>query len=126
MPIEFTNGKPIYQQIAIQIENAIFTGVYQEEEQIPSTTEYSQKLHINPATVLKGMNMLVNKGLLQKKRGLGMFVKQGAREQIVLERRAAFYQDYLVPLLKEAEYLELTQADLIAMLQQEEREQDDV
>ncbi len=70
--------------------------------------------------------MLVNKGLLQKKRGLGMFVKQGAREQIVLERRAAFYQDYLVPLLKEAEYLELTQADLIAMLQQEEREQDDV
>jgi len=59
---EFNNETPIYRQIADQIEEGIFTGVFPPESQIPSTTEISRQFNINPATVLKGMNQLVEKG----------------------------------------------------------------
>ena len=69
MHFKFTGGEPIYIQIASQLEEAIFTGVFSEGEQIPSTTEISRDFHINPATVLKGMNILVEAGLIEKRRG---------------------------------------------------------
>ena len=86
MQFAFDGSAPLYQQLAAQIEEMIFTGGFDEEAQIPSTTQLSQQLHINPATVLKGMNMLVDEGLLEKRRGLGMFVRPGARQKI-MERR---------------------------------------
>ncbi len=67
MHFKFTGGEPIYIQIASQLEEAIFTGVFSEGEQIPSTTEISRDFHINPATVLKGMNILVEAGLIEKR-----------------------------------------------------------
>ncbi len=67
---------PIYIQIAKELEDAIFQGIYKENEQIPSTTEISVNYKINPATVLKGMNILVNEKIIYKKRGVGMFVLQ--------------------------------------------------
>lgn len=70
--------KPIFIQIAEQLEDSIFTGVFPEETKIPSTNEISVLLNINPHTVLKGMNMLVDDEIIYKKRGLGMFVKEGA------------------------------------------------
>ena len=66
--------KPIFLQIAEQLEDSIFTGAFPEETQIPSTNEISALLSINPHTVLKGMNVLVDGGIIYKKRGLGMFV----------------------------------------------------
>ena len=78
---------PIYLQIAAGLEDGIFIGAYPEETQVPSTTELSVALQINPATVLKGINRLVEEGILYKKRGVGMFVSQGAQEKI-REKRA--------------------------------------
>ena len=70
--------KPIFIQIAEQLEDSIFTKVFPEETKIPSTNELSSLLNINPHTVLKGMNLLVDEEIIYKKRGLGMFVKKGA------------------------------------------------
>lgn len=80
--------KPIFIQIAGQLEDSIFTGVFPEETQIPSTNEISALLSINPHTVLKGMNVLVDEEIIYKKRGLGMFVKEGAVEKIRQKRQS--------------------------------------
>lgn len=72
--------KPIFIQIAEQLEDSIFTKVFPEETKIPSTNELSSLLNINHHTVLKGMNLLVDEEIIYKKRGLGMFVK---REQSI-------------------------------------------
>ena len=80
--------KPIFIQIAEQLEDSIFTGIFPEETQIPSTNEISALLSINPHTVLKGMNVLVDEEIIYKKRGLGMFVKEGAVEKKKQKRRA--------------------------------------
>ena len=74
------NDIPIYIQVAKGLEENIFIGLYKEGEQIPSTTEISIGYNLNPATVLKGVNLLVNEGIIYKKRGIGMFVSEGARE----------------------------------------------
>ena len=70
----FNSTEPIYLQVANQLEEAIFTKAFLDGTQVPSTTEISKEFHINPATVLKGMNILVNDGLLEKRRGLGMVI----------------------------------------------------
>ena len=72
MHIDTNADKPIFIQIAEQLEDAIFTGTFPEETKIPSTNEISALLNINPHTVLKGMNMLVDEEVIYKKRGLGM------------------------------------------------------
>ncbi|WP_283680191.1 GntR family transcriptional regulator [Lentilactobacillus sp. Marseille-Q4993] len=113
MQFEFDNSEPIYRQIAEQIENTIVTGGFVEGEQIPSTTEISKEFHINPATVLKGMNMVVDRGLLEKRRGLGMFVSSGAQDKIRKEKRDHFYDQYVKSLVSEARSLNISEEELI-------------
>ena len=103
MQINFDSETPIYMQIAEQIEDAILSGAFAEESQVPSTTEISVTYQINPATVLKGMNLLVDAGVLYKKRGLGMFVCKGAANGILQKRKKTFYDGFVVRLLQEAE-----------------------
>ena len=78
MYINFDSEKPIFLQIAEGLEDSILSGVYPEESQIPSITEFSVAYRINPAPALKGINVLVDEGIVYKKRGIGMFVKSGA------------------------------------------------
>lgn len=108
---------PIYLQIAAGLEDGIFIGVYPEETQVPSTTELSVALQINPATVLKGINRLVEEGILYKKRGVGMFVSQGAQEKIREKRQDAFFESYIRPLVSEAKKLGLSQEKLEKLLE---------
>ena len=117
MHFEFDQSAPIYQQLADQMEEMIFSGLFPEGQQVPSTTQLSQELHINPATVLKGMNLLVDHHLLEKKRGLGMFVKKGAKERIMEKRKEGFYQNYVVSLIKEATKLQITEDHLLSLIQ---------
>ncbi len=116
MHFSFDQTSPIYQQIAAQLEEMIFTGGLKEEEQIPSTNELSRELHVNPATVLKGMNLLVSAGLLEKRRGLGTFVVKGAHDQIVKERRQTFYEEYVENVVDEAQKLKLSEQRLIELI----------
>jgi len=113
----FTEDKPLYLQIAEQLEDAIFIGAYKEETQIPSTTELSVSLQMNPATVLKGMNILVAENIIYKKRGLGMFVCTGAVERIKQKRQEKFYDDFVLPLLDEAKKLGLNNNEIINLIE---------
>ncbi len=112
-------GKPIFVQIAEQIENDIIEGVYPPETQVPSTNEFAAFYRINPATAGKGVNRLVDDGILYKKRGIGMFVSDGARERLVAKRREAFSDEYLRPLLAEAAKLGIDPDQISQMIQKE-------
>lgn len=116
MQLEAENEKPIFIQLAESIEDNILKGIYPEETQIPSTTEVAIILKINPATVNRGVNLLVDDGIIYKKRGVGMFVCQGAHEKIMVKHKQAFYQSYLLPMLDEAKNLGLSREDVIGML----------
>ena len=108
----------IYLQIAQMLEDNILRGIYREEEQVPSTNELARGYNINPATAAKGINLLVADGILYKRRGSGMFVAPGAEEKVRQKRKAAFYDEYIKPLVKEGASLSLTRAELLTMVEQ--------
>ena len=108
----------IYLQIAQMLEDDILRGVYREEEQVPSTNELARAYHINPATAAKGINLLVDENILYKRRGIGMFVAPGAGEKVLAKRRAAFYDSYIRPLVREGRSLGLSGPALLDMVAQ--------
>lgn len=122
MQFHFNESTPLYQQITSQLEEMIFTGGFDEGSQVPSTTQLSQQLHINPATVLKGMNILVDAGLIEKHRGRGMFVRTGARQKIMEERKESFYKDYVKTLLVEAHKLGINKQHLVELIERGEHD----
>lgn len=117
MKIDFNSEKPIFIQIAEGIEDAILSAAFEEESQVPSITEFSVNYKINPATALKGINLLVEEGLIYKKRGVGMFVSTGAKEKIMMKRKNQFYDSYVYTMLTEARRLNLSKEDIISMIE---------
>ncbi|MGF3057190.1 GntR family transcriptional regulator [Microbacterium sp. YY-01] len=115
----FEEGRPLFVQIAQQIENDILDGTYPEETAVPSTNELAAFLRINPATAGKGLNLLVDSGVLYKRRGIGMFVAAGAKQKLLDDRRKSFRDDFLAPLILEAHKLNISIPELIAMLTKE-------
>ena len=99
------DGRPLFAQIAEQIETSIVDGSLAEEAQVPSTNELAAFHRINPATAAKGVSRLVADGVLYKRRGIGMFVATGARTLLLERRREDFARQYLAPLLAEARKL---------------------
>ena len=106
--------KSIYIQISEMIENDILRDVILEDERVPSANELAKLYAINPATAAKGINILVDAGILYKKRGIGMFVSDGAKEVIRTKRKAQFYENYVSEIVNEAKTLGITKAELIA------------
>src|SRR5690625_6880547 len=96
------DDRPLFIQIAEAIEGSILDGSLAEEEQAPSTNELSAFYRVNPATAGKGLNLLVDRGILVKRRGLGTFVAPGAQQRVRSERVEQFAQHYVDPLLTEA------------------------
>lgn len=117
MEFNYTGDKPLFQQVADQISLGILNGAYQEEMQIPSTTEISKSYQINPATVLKGMNLLVDQELIEKKRGIGMFVLKGAKEKVRMIRKEEFLNKDVNQLIEEAKKLEINLEELKEILE---------
>ena len=111
-------GKALFIQIAEQIEDQILDGSLTEESKAPSTNELAAFYRINPATAAKGVAMLTDKGVLYKQRGIGMFVATGARQTLLTERRSAFADRYIDPLLAEARTLGLGPEDLAVLLRE--------
>lgn len=116
MVFNFNEDSPLYLQIANSIEDGILNGIYQEESQIPSTTEISITYKINPATVGKGFNILVNEGVIYKKRGVGMFVSTGAVKKLLTNRKNNFFDNYILTLMSEAKRLGITVDEIIDMI----------
>jgi len=117
MIIDFTSEKPIYIQLAEAIEDNILKGIFEEEAQIISTTEISVNFKINPATAGKGINLLVDDGILYKKRGVGMFVCTGAKDKVLQKRKESFYSTFIYSLLEEASKLNICKDDVIRMIE---------
>jgi GntR family transcriptional regulator len=109
-------GRALFLQIAESVEDSIVDGSLAEESQAPSTNELAAFYRINPATAAKGVAMLVDKAVLYKRRGIGMFVAPGARERLLAERRAAFADRFIDPLLAEARTLGLSADDLSTLI----------
>ena len=115
---DLAESLPIYIRIVEGVKDAILNGQLKEEEQIPSTTHLSKEYNINIATVNKGINVLVDEGLVYKKRGIGMFVKKGATRQLIDERRKVFKERYIKASLIEAKRLHFEVEELQAMVQE--------
>ena len=116
MKLELNDHEPIFIQISKAIEDEILCDSIKEGMQVPSTTELSKFYKINPATVLKGVNILVDKEILFKKRGIGMFVSKGAKEIIKNGRKENFKEVYLKDLITEAKKLGITKEELLDMI----------
>lgn len=113
MKISNTSNTPIFIQIADLIEEQILNSVYTEDMQIISTNELASLLKINPNTILKGMNLLVDQSILYKKRGLGIFVSKDALTIIKNKRLKAFNDKFIKSLVTEAKKLNISEDEII-------------
>ena len=105
-------AEPLFVQIASFVADLIVDGTLKPGEQAPSTNQLAQFHEINPATARKGLALLVDDHVLEKRRGLGMFVTDGARDRILEKRRDDFAGDYVAPLIDEALHLGYSRSDL--------------
>lgn len=115
--------KSIYIQIKEMIETDVLRDILLEEERVPSTNELAKLYAINPATAAKGINLLVDEGVLYKKRGIGMFVTAGAKKMIQTKRKKGFFETYVKGMLTEAASLGITKEELIEMIRSEKGEE---
>lgn len=113
------DDRPLFLQISEQLESQIIDGSMHEESQVPSINELASFNRINPATALKGVNRLVDAGILYKRRGIGMFVAPGARARLLADRREAFRASYVRPLVAEAAKLSISAKQLADMITKE-------
>ncbi len=114
--MKFNSTEPIFLQIASLLEDEIVQGYIEEDTQIPSTTELSKMYAINPATILKGINILVDRKIIYKKRGIGMFVSVGAREAILQPRREIFNTTIIGNLMNEGKKLGISKEEIIEQI----------
>ncbi len=111
------NQSLIYQQITELIEEGIISGEYGADEQVPSTNEISRVFNINPATAAKGVNRLVDEGLLYKKRGIGMFVERDAKNILLKNRRETFAKVDAAAFIRKAKKLQFTKKEVLEILE---------
>ena len=112
----FDSNKPIFLQVRESIEDQIVNDQLKEGEQAPSTNQLVEFYKINHATVSKGVNQLVEEGILFKKRGIGMFVADGAKATLIKKRKKSFVDNYVKGLVMEAEKLGITEEEIISLI----------
>jgi DNA-binding transcriptional regulator YhcF (GntR family) len=117
-PSVLDDGAPIFSQIAEGLAHEIAVGTLAEGDRVPSTNELAAYYRINPATAAKGINVLTDSGLVEKRRGVGMFVSAGARERLLEERRKRFAERYVEPLIAEANRLGIDTDRLLSMIRE--------
>lgn len=112
-------SKPIYVQVAEWLETEILNGSIKQDEKMYSQYQLADMFNINPATAAKGLNMLADDHVLYKKRGLGMFVSQGAKEMILAKRRNETLRHLVQELVREAKQLDVSLEELVQMIKGE-------
>jgi GntR family transcriptional regulator len=115
--MNFDQKTPIYQQLAESIRQDILSGALPAETAIPSVRQISVEYGLNPQTVLNATQLLIQEGLLEKRRGLGMFVQKRARKQLNQSASERFKNETIVALVQEAQLLSISQSDLIKLIQ---------
>jgi DNA-binding transcriptional regulator YhcF (GntR family) len=117
-------GGPLFAQVADRLAGDIADGGLAEGARVPSANELAAFYRINPATAAKGINVLADSGLLEKRRGIGMFVAAGARQRLLARRRAEFTERYVEPLLTEATRLGISSEELIGLIRETSNERE--
>lgn len=112
---------PLFRQLATQISNDIVAGTFAEGDLIPSTNEYAAFWKMNPATANKGVNILVDEGILTKRRGIGMVVAEGALATLQNRHRTVFREEHVRSLVAEARRLGLTETEVTGLIHEEFR-----
>ena len=102
------------------IESDIITGVYQTGDLVISTTQISKIYSVNPTTAVKAVSKLADAGILNKKRGIGMCVAEGAREKIFRRRKDIFLNETIEALVIEAKTLGISTKELIGVIKNKE------
>jgi GntR family transcriptional regulator len=113
------DSKPIFLQIKEQLEDSIINDTIKAGERVPSTNEFAAFYKINPATAAKGINELVAEDILYKRRGVGMFVTENAKDILIEKRKQTFYDNFILPLKEEAKKLRISETDLMKMMKGE-------
>lgn len=111
-------NKSIFLQIKERIENQIVSEQLKAHDQIPSTTQLVSFYKINHLTVAKGINLLVDEGMIYKKRGVGMFVAEDARARLLEQRKDKFIEHFIRPMLEEARNLGISDPELMRLMDQ--------
>lgn len=116
LKVDMNSEKPIFMQIAEGLEDAVLSGALPEGGQLPSITELAVQYTINPATALKGINLLVDQGVAYKRRGVGMFVAEGARAVLQRKRLEGFSRRFVAAMVAEARRLGVGRQELLDMV----------
>lgn len=114
MPERWNDNEPIYRQLRARVVAMILDGRLAEEESLPSVRQVAADYQINPLTVSKAYQSLVDEALVEKRRGLGMFVRHGAREQLLASERDHFIREEWPAIRARIERMGLDPADLLA------------
>lgn len=117
---DWDDSQPIYRQLRERIVSLIIDGVLKEGEAIPSVRQVASEYRINHITVSKAYQELVDEDLLQKRRGLGMFVAEGAQDKLLQRERRQFMEVEVTALLERMKRLGVSADDLIALLNKKE------
>lgn len=113
------DGGPIFARIAAELANQIADGTVGEGERVASSNELAAFYRVNPATAARSLTVLSDEGLVEKRRGVGMFVAKGAREQLLQARRRRFADHYVRPLVVEAARLGIGVDELLGLVREE-------
>lgn len=113
MEHEFHNSQPIYRQLRDRVVAMILDGVLNEGDPLPSVRNVAAEYRVNPLTVLKAYQGLVDEQLVEKKRGLGLFIKTGARGLLLRGERQKFLEEQWPRIAATIERLGLTPKELL-------------
>ena len=117
------DDQPIYKQLVEKLKKAILNNSYPEETALPSVRAVSAELQINHITVSKAYHELLDEGLIEKRRGLGMFVKTGAINALHSAEKNKFLTEDLPVFIQKMQQLNINQQDVIEKIKQLSKEQ---
>ena len=115
---DWNETQPIFRQLADRLIEQILQGVWQEGQALPSVRSVAADMKINHLTVMKGYQLLVDEGLVEKKRGQGMFVALGALTQLKATQKQAFIEQQIPSIAKKLQQLDIPLDEFIVQLKQ--------
>lgn len=125
MDPNWNDNQPIYRQLRDKVVAMILEGALKDGESLPSVRSVAADYQLNPLTVMKGYQELVDENLVEKRRGLGMFVREGAQKKLMLNERDRFLQEEWPKIVQVINRLGLDPKDLLEAAGQQDRKEGD-
>lgn len=123
MKLVFNNNSPIYIQLADYVKQDILGGQLRAGDAIPSVRQISAENQLNPQTVLKAVQILIQEDLIEKRRGLGMFVTENARKNLMKKEIKTFKEKAVSEFVRRAKLLQISETELLTMISSEMKEE---